>query len=64
VEIWTLFFAGLGLAMFIEGMPYFVSPRWMRRYLAVVQETSDPALRTAGFVLMVMGLIVVFFATR
>jgi uncharacterized protein YjeT (DUF2065 family) len=62
--MWTLFFAGLGLAMFIEGMPYFVSPRWMRRYLVVVQETSDPALRTAGFVLMVMGLVVVFFATR
>jgi len=62
--MWTLFFAGLGLAMFIEGMPYFVSPRWMRRYLTVVQETSDPALRTAGFVLMVMGLVVVFFATR
>ena len=50
--------------MFIEGMPYFVSPRSMRRFLALVQETSDPALRTAGFVLMVMGLVVVFFATR
>ena len=52
------------MAMFIEGMPYFVSPRWMRRYLTVVQETSDGALRTAGFVLMVAGLVVVFFATR
>jgi uncharacterized protein YjeT (DUF2065 family) len=64
VEVWTLFFAGLGLAMFIEGMPYFVSPRSMRRFLALVQETSDPALRTAGFVMMVTGLVVVFLATR
>ena len=46
MEVWTLFFAGLGLAMFIEGMPYFVSPRSMRRFLAMVQETSDGALRT------------------
>ena len=50
--------------MFIEGMPYFVSPRSMRRFLELVQETSDPALRTAGFALMVVGLIVVFLATR
>ena len=50
--------------MFIEGMPYFVSPRSMRRFLALVQETSDPALRIAGFVLMVTGLLVVFLATR
>jgi uncharacterized protein YjeT (DUF2065 family) len=50
--------------MFIEGMPYFASPRSMRRFLALVQETSDSALRTAGFVLMLMGLLVVFLATR
>jgi uncharacterized protein YjeT (DUF2065 family) len=64
VEVWTLFLAGLGLAMFIEGTPYFVSPRAMRRFLAVVQETSDGAMRAAGIVLMITGLVVVYFATR
>ncbi len=64
MSIWTLFFAGLGVAMFIEGLPYFVSPQAMRRYLKMIEQVSDAGLRIAGFLLMLTGLLVVFFATR
>ena len=29
----SLFLAALGLAMFLEGLPYFISPSGVRRYL-------------------------------
>ena len=60
VSRWTLFFAALGLAVFIEGLPYFVSPSAVRRYLEQLQKTSDATLRTLGFVLMVAGLAVAY----
>jgi len=59
-----LFFAGLGLAMFIEGLPYFISPAAVRRYLKTIEQMSDVALRAAGFAMMVAGLVVIYLATR
>jgi len=64
VSISTLFFAALGVAMFIEGTPYFVAPQGMRRFLALVQEMSDSGLRWSGFALMAVGLIVAYLAMR
>jgi uncharacterized protein YjeT (DUF2065 family) len=59
-----LFFAGLGLAMFIEGLPYFISPPAVRRYLKSIEQMSDVTLRALGFAMMVAGLVVIFLATR
>jgi uncharacterized protein YjeT (DUF2065 family) len=64
VSKWTLFFAGIGVAMMIEGTPYFVAPNAMRRFLKTMEGMSDTALRWSGFVLIAGGLLVTFLATR
>ena len=64
MSTWTLFFAALGVAMFLEGAPYFVAPRAMRRFLELVQGMSDAGLRWSGLALMTTGLLVAYVATR
>jgi uncharacterized protein YjeT (DUF2065 family) len=56
VELGTLLFASLGLAVFFEGLPYFVSPASARRAMEQVARLEDGALRTIGLCLMVGGL--------
>ena len=62
MELWTLLFAGLGVAMFLEGLPYFIAPAAVRRYMQQVALMSDRALRGIGFGLIVAGLLVAYFA--
>ena len=59
-----MLFPALGLAMFLEGMPYFVSPRLVRRYVQMLEQQSDAALRAMGLALMVLGLAVAYLFTR
>ena len=61
---WSLFFAALGLAMFLEGLPYLISPVAVRRYLEAIQRTGDAALRGMGLALIALGLFVTYVATR
>ena len=51
-----------GLAVFLEGLPYFISPSAARRLLAELSRMSDGALRTMGLTLMVVGLLVAYLA--
>ncbi len=60
VDSWTLLISALGVAIFLEGLPYFVAPSAMRRYLELLSRMSDRALRTLGFGLMVAGLLVAY----
>ena len=64
VGIWSLLFLALGTALFIEGLPYFVSPPAVRRYLATLSMLNDATLRSMGLALMLLGLIVAYAATR
>jgi uncharacterized protein YjeT (DUF2065 family) len=61
---WTLFFTALGLAMFLEGLPYLVSPATVRRFMAFVEQAHDSTLRWIGFAMIVAGLVVTYVATR
>jgi uncharacterized protein YjeT (DUF2065 family) len=61
---WNLFFAALGLAMLLEGLPYLISPAGVRRYLEMLQQIGDGALRAMGLALIVLGLVVTYAATR
>ena len=54
--------AALGLAMFLEGLPYFISPAGVRRYLEQVSSFGDGSLRLIGLVLMASGLGVAWLA--
>ena len=62
VSAWTLFFAALGLAVFIEGLPYFISPSAVRRYLELLGRLSDGSLRLLGLSLMVSGLVLAYLS--
>lgn len=64
VERWSLFLAALGIAMFLEGLPYFISPAAVRGWLRTLERTGDTALRTMGLVLMIAGLVVAWLATH
>ena len=58
----SLILAGLGLAMFLEGLPYFIAPSGVKRYMSQIQQSSDGFLRLIGFALMVAGLAVAYLA--
>ena len=54
--------SAFGLAVFLEGLPYFISPSAVRRFLGQVSRMSDGALRTMGLALMVVGLLVAYLS--
>ena len=60
----TLFLSALGLALFIEGLPYFVAPSGVKRYLAQVQMLGNGSLRLIGLCLMLAGLLVAWVSLR
>ena len=60
--IWSLLFLGLGVAMFLEGLPYFVSPPSVRRTIAALSKISDGGMRMLGLALITVGLIVAYIS--
>lgn len=64
VDKWTLFLAALGLAVALEGLPYFISPPTVRAYLRTLERAGDGTLRLLGFAMIATGLLLTFFATR
>ena len=45
----------------VEGIPYFVFPGKMKKWMAMVQEIPDSHLRTMGFTAMGLGLLIAYF---
>ena len=64
MEPLTLFLSALGLAMFIEGLPYFVAPSGVKRWLAQAQTLGNGSLRLIGLSLMLAGLLVAWLSLR
>ena len=64
MEVGSLLLLALGAALFFEGLPYFVSPLAVRRYLEVVGRMSDGVLRFLGLAMMAVGLALAWAATR
>jgi uncharacterized protein YjeT (DUF2065 family) len=62
VEPWSLLLIAFGLAVFLEGLPYFISPSATRRILGQVSRMSDGALRIMGLTLMVVGLLLAYLS--
>ncbi|MBF0213658.1 MAG: DUF2065 domain-containing protein [Magnetococcales bacterium] len=54
------FLSALGLVLILEGVPYFLAPGRMRRWVAGITELPDSMLRRTGLLLMVLGLWVVY----
>ncbi len=57
---WIL--SGLGLALFLEGSPYFLFPARMRKRLASISELPSSTLRWSGLVEALIGVVLVGLA--
>jgi len=55
----NLFLAALGLALVIEGLPYFLAPDTVKRMAVRMQELPASTLRLIGLLSMIGGLVVV-----
>ncbi len=56
------FFSVIGMVMIIEGLPYFAFPSKMKEVVKTICNLEDTHLRKFGFVLMLAGLSIVYFA--
>lgn len=55
--------AVLGMAMFLEGLPYFLFPEKTKKVLAEIQEIPSTYLKGIGFALLAFGLLITFLST-
>ncbi len=58
------FLCVLGMVMILEGLPYFAVPEKMRFWIQKIAATPDGSLRRLGFVLMALGLCLIYFGTN
>ncbi len=56
-----LLFCLLGLVLFVEGLPYFISPSKMKKWMLTIQEIQDSNLRIMGLFAMALGLLIAYF---
>jgi len=58
------FLCVIGMVMVVEGFPYFAFPEKMKSLIQKVIEMPDKALKKFGFVLMLLGLCLVYLGKR
>jgi len=58
------FICVIGMVMVVEGLPYFAFPEKMKFVIQKVIEMPDKALQKFGFVLMLVGMCLVFLGKR
>ena len=58
------FLCVLGLVMVLEGFPYFAFPDKMKRWVRKVLEMPESSLRKFGFIMMALGLWLVYLGRR
>lgn len=56
-EFWQTVITAVGLVFIIEGIAPFIAPRAWRKYLVAALTMNDRSLRIMGFVLMLLGLL-------
>ena len=54
---WQLLLRGLGLALILEGLPYFLSPRGALKTLRQLEQAGPPTVRMLGLGAMVLGVV-------
>lgn len=58
------FLCVLGMVMVVEGLPYFAFPEKMKFWVQQILEMPDKVLRKFGFVLMLMGVWLIYLGKR
>ncbi len=57
-----LFLSALGLAMILEGLPYFIAPRQVQEFAKRLPELSGNTIRSLGMAIVAAGLLVIYLA--
>jgi len=55
------FLCVVGMVMVVEGLPYFAFPEKMKLVIQKVIEMPEKTLQKYGFVLMLVGICLVYF---
>jgi uncharacterized protein YjeT (DUF2065 family) len=55
------FLCVIGMVMIIEGLPYFAFPEKMKAWVQKIPEIPDDGLRRFGFLLMLIGLALIYW---
>lgn len=58
------FLSVLGLVFIIEGIPYFISPGGIKKWVAMVLVMPERNVRIIGFTFMLTGLFVLYLGLR
>ncbi len=58
------FLCVMGMVMIVEGLPYFAFPSRMKQMVQMITGLDDTSLRRFGFILMLAGLVVVYFSMK
>ncbi len=58
------FLSALGLALIIEGMPYFLAPGAIKRTLATIRRQPEGRLRIFGLAAMLAGVGLLYLVNR
>ena len=56
-----LLLPALGLALFLEGLPWFISPTGVRKTMTVIATFEDMPLRLLGLAMMGAGLLLAWW---
>jgi uncharacterized protein YjeT (DUF2065 family) len=56
---WNIFIAALGLALILEGLPYFLGPEAVKKFVGKVLELPPSKLRFFGLTGIIAGLTLV-----
>ncbi len=56
----NFFLCVIGMVLIIEGLPYFISPSRMKSFIEKMLYLPEKLLRSFGFFLMLMGLLLVY----
>jgi uncharacterized protein YjeT (DUF2065 family) len=62
--MWSDLLAALALVLVIEGMVPFANPASLRRMLATLDQLDDRALRIAGLISMLCGLVLLYIVRK
>ncbi|MEC7640623.1 MAG: DUF2065 domain-containing protein [Nitrospinota bacterium] len=56
----SLFISAIGLMMVFEGVPFFCFPEKVKEIAQRLREISNATLRSVGFCLIILGLLVAY----
>jgi uncharacterized protein YjeT (DUF2065 family) len=59
-----LFFSALGLAIILEGIPYFTFPNQIKELAKRLPGFSNGLIRTFGIIIIAIGLVIIYFSRR